>query len=76
MWLIFEEVSKNTAENLHKPVLLAETLQLLNPQADEILCGGFPLNSINVVMGQPGTGKTIFAEQLLYHNAGGDRPIL
>ena len=47
-----------------------------NRQADEILCGGFPINSINVVMGQPGTGKTIFAEQLLYHNAGGDRPIL
>lgn len=47
-----------------------------NPQADEILGGGFPCNSINILMGQPGTGKTIFAEQLLYHNAGGDRPLL
>ena len=47
-----------------------------NPQADEILGGGFPCNSINVVMGQPGTGKTIFAEQLLFHNATGDRPLL
>jgi circadian clock protein KaiC len=47
-----------------------------NPQADEILCGGFPCNSINILMGQPGTGKTIFAEQLLYHNAGGGRPLL
>ena len=27
-------------------------------------------------MGEPGTGKTIFAEQLLFHNAGGDRPLL
>ena len=44
-----------------------------NPQADEILGGGFPANSINIVMGQPGTGKTIFAEQLLFHNAGGSR---
>jgi circadian clock protein KaiC len=44
-----------------------------NPQADEILSGGFPANSINIVMGQPGTGKTIFAEQLLFHNAGGSR---
>jgi circadian clock protein KaiC len=47
-----------------------------NPQADEILCGGFPANSINIIMGQPGTGKTVFAEQLLFHNAHGDRPLL
>ncbi|MEP7125274.1 MAG: ATPase domain-containing protein [Byssovorax sp.] len=47
-----------------------------NPQADEILGGGFPVDSINVVMGQPGTGKTIFVEQLIFHNAGEDRPVL
>jgi circadian clock protein KaiC len=45
-------------------------------QADEILGGGFPANSINIVMGQPGTGKTIFAEQLLFHNAGNERPLV
>jgi len=47
-----------------------------NPQADEILSGGFPMNSINIVMGQPGTGKSIFAEQLVFRNASDDRPIL
>jgi circadian clock protein KaiC len=47
-----------------------------NRQADEILGGGFPANSINIVMGQPGTGKTIFAEQLLFHNATNDRPLV
>jgi circadian clock protein KaiC len=47
-----------------------------NPQADRILGGGFPTNSINIVMGQPGTGKTIFAEQLMFANATGDRPLL
>lgn len=47
-----------------------------NPEADHILGGGFPANSINVVMGHPGSGKTIFAEQLIFHNAGDDRPIL
>ena len=47
-----------------------------NAQADEILGGGFPADSINVVMGHPGTGKTIFIEQLIFHNATGDRPIL
>jgi circadian clock protein KaiC len=47
-----------------------------NAQADLVLGGGLPANSINIVMGQPGTGKTIFAEQLLFHNASADRPIV
>ncbi len=48
-----------------------------NPQMDEILNGGFPTNSINIIMGQPGTGKTIFAEQMVFHHAkDNDRPIL
>jgi circadian clock protein KaiC len=47
-----------------------------NAEADHILGGGFPSNSINIVMGHPGSGKTIFAEQLIFHNAGEDRPIL
>lgn len=47
-----------------------------NAQADAILGGGFPANSINIIMGQPGTGKTIFAEQLLFHNASSERPLV
>jgi circadian clock protein KaiC len=47
-----------------------------NAEADRILQGGFPVNSINVLMGEPGTGKTLFAEQLLFANANGDRPSL
>lgn len=47
-----------------------------NAEVDEILSGGFPANSINMIMGHPGTGKTIFAEQLMFANAGGDRPIM
>jgi circadian clock protein KaiC len=45
-------------------------------EADLILGGGFPLNSINLIMGQPGTGKTIFAEQIVFHNAEAARPIV
>ncbi len=41
-----------------------------NAEADHILGGGFPANSINIIMGHPGSGKTIFAEQLIFHNAG------
>jgi len=55
---------------------LRERVGTGNLQADEILGGGFPKNSINVVMGQPGTGKSIFAEQLAFHNASDDRQIL
>lgn len=47
-----------------------------NAEVDEILCGGFPKNSINMIMGHPGTGKTIFAEQLLFNNVDSDRPSL
>ena len=47
-----------------------------NREADYILGGGFPSNSINIIMGHPGSGKTIFAEQLIFHNAAEDRPIL
>jgi circadian clock protein KaiC len=47
-----------------------------NVEADHILGGGFPPDSINIIMGHPGSGKTIFAEKLIFHNAGSDRPIL
>ncbi|HEY9773079.1 MAG TPA: ATPase domain-containing protein [Planktothrix sp.] len=48
-----------------------------NPQMDAILNGGFPTNSINIIMGQPGTGKTVFAEQMIFHQGTAeDRPIV
>lgn len=53
-----------------------ERLSSGNQEADYILGGGFPANSINIVMGHPGSGKTIFAEQLIFENASDDRPIL
>jgi circadian clock protein KaiC len=50
-----------------------------NTQLDAILGGGFPVNSINIVMGEPGSGKTILAEALVFANANlaaDPRPIL
>jgi circadian clock protein KaiC len=41
---------------------------------DDILGGGLPANGITVIMGLPGTGKTILAEQYTFHNARPDRP--
>jgi circadian clock protein KaiC len=54
----------------------ADRMSAGNAEADHILGGGFPSNSINIIMGHPGSGKTIFAEQLIFHNADDDRPIL
>jgi circadian clock protein KaiC len=46
-------------------------------QLDRILGGGFPANSINIIMGEPGSGKTILAERLIFANArDDDRPAL
>jgi circadian clock protein KaiC len=43
---------------------------------DAILDGGLPGNGITVIMGLPGTGKTILAEQYTFHNARPDRPVV
>jgi circadian clock protein KaiC len=74
-------MTEGTADELTIPARLGREelfarVSTGNPQADHILGGGFPADSINVVMGQPGTGKTIFAEQLVFHNADDDRPIV
>jgi circadian clock protein KaiC len=51
-----------------------ERLASGNQSLDEILGGGLPGNGITVIMGLPGTGKTILAEQYTFHNARPDRP--
>ena len=43
---------------------------------DEVLGGGIPANTISVIMGAPGTGKTILAEQLAFANATPEAPAL
>jgi circadian clock protein KaiC len=41
---------------------------------DEVLGGGLPANAITLIMGRPGTGKTILAQQYAFRNAQPDRP--
>lgn len=43
---------------------------------DEILGGGLPGNGITVIMGLPGVGKTILAQQYAFRNARPDRPVV
>jgi len=48
-----------------------------NRGLDEILGGGIPENSINIIMGEPGSGKTALAEELIFANADDERrPVL
>src|SRR6476661_1309864 len=41
---------------------------------DSVLDGGLPLHGITLLIGRPGTGKTILAQQYLFHNATPDNP--
>ena len=43
---------------------------------DEVLGGGLPTNAINLVIGAPGSGKTILTQQYVFHNATTARPAL
>ena len=41
---------------------------------DEVLGGGLPANAISLVMGRPGAGKTILAQQYAFRNGRPERP--
>src|SRR6187401_2471381 len=46
------------------------------PGFDEILGGGLPEFSFNIIAGAPGSGKTTLAHQLMFANATPERPAL
>ena len=50
------------------------TLRTGVPGLDEVLGGGLPELSFNLVAGGPGTGKTTLAMQILFTNATAERP--
>jgi circadian clock protein KaiC len=41
---------------------------------DAVLGGGLPANAISLIMGLPGAGKTILAQQYLFQNGSPERP--
>ncbi len=43
---------------------------------DEILCGGIPEFSFNIIAGAPGCGKTTLAHQIIFANATPQKPAL
>jgi circadian clock protein KaiC len=55
---------------------LIERLSSGNDRLDEILNGGLLKNSINLIVGVPGSGKTILSQQFAFHNATAEHPAL
>jgi circadian clock protein KaiC len=53
-----------------------ERLSSGHARLDQILDGGLPGNGINLIIGHPGTGKTILSHQYTFHNATIERPAL
>jgi circadian clock protein KaiC len=45
-----------------------------NQRLDAILGGGLPAHGISLVVGPPGSGKTVLAQQYVFHNATAQRP--
>lgn len=45
-----------------------------NDHLDAVLGGGLPAHALNMIIGLPGSGKTILAEQFMFHNASPERP--
>ncbi|MDP1899680.1 MAG: ATPase domain-containing protein [Rubrivivax sp.] len=46
------------------------------PGLDEVLGGGLPEFSFNLIAGQPGCGKTTLAHQIMFTQASAERPAL
>ena len=55
---------------------MSDRLASGSARLDAMLDGGLLVNGINLIMGRPGSGKTILAQQYLFHNATAERPAL
>jgi len=55
---------------------MSDRLASGSARLDTVLGGGLLLNGINLIIGRPGSGKTILAQQYLFHNATAQRPAL
>lgn len=53
----------------HEPLKLIQTGV---PNLDEVLGGGIPLYSVNIIAGPSGSGKTILTQQMMFHNCQND----
>jgi circadian clock protein KaiC len=45
-----------------------------SPRLDSVLGGGLPRDAVNLIIGQPGTGKTMLVQQYVFANATEEHP--
>ena len=45
-----------------------------SPRLDALLGGGLPVNAVNLIVGLPGTGKTMMVQQYVFANATPEQP--
>src|ERR1700691_3267907 len=64
------------AQNPGQERVLIRQLPTGVPGLDEILGGGLPEYSFNIIAGAPGCGKTTMAHQFVFANASPERPAL
>jgi len=55
---------------------MSDRLRSGHEPLDTVLGGGLPANAISLIMGRPGSGKTILAQQYVFANAKPDRPVV
>mgnify|MGYP001082390088 CR=1 FL=1 len=55
---------------------MIERLSSGSDRLDTILGGGLPRNGIILIGGNPGSGKTILAQQYVFQNATSNRPAM
>jgi circadian clock protein KaiC len=55
---------------------MTDRLSSGSDRLDAVLGGGLPRNGIVLICGKPGSGKTILAQQYVFHNASADRPAI
>src|SRR6184192_775762 len=54
----------------------SERLSSGSQRLDDVLNGGLLKNAINLIVGVPGSGKTILSQQFAFHNATREQPAL
>jgi len=67
-------IAKIAGKTIDKPIM--QRLHTGVPGLDEVLGGGLPEFSFNLIAGQPGSGKTTLAHQIMFALATPERPAL